>query len=155
MFVHGKSFQPDDCIIKLITVFYRVQCTYEYSKHLNFTMIFSKKLFLFVKNNFTGINHCKFIHHKSHLKTFLSHLPCTVRREYFSIIFSVKKYTLYSINTVNTFSKNILHIPKLYQYLKPSLHVWFCSAFWAMKMYWTPLLSLRCVFRCHRIQNAI
>jgi hypothetical protein len=50
-----------------------------------------KKLFLFFKNNFTRINHCKFIHHKSHLKAFLSSLPCIVCREYFSSIFNVKK----------------------------------------------------------------
>ncbi len=43
----------------------------------------------------------KFIHHKSHLKPFLSHLPCIVRREYFSIIFNVKKCTLYLIKYSN------------------------------------------------------
>ncbi len=58
---------------------------------------FAKKLFLFFKNNFTRINHCMFIQHKSHLKPFLSYLPCTVCREYFSIIFNVKKCALYSI----------------------------------------------------------
>jgi hypothetical protein len=80
------------------TVFYLVQCTYEYSAHLNFTMIFwQKKNFLFFKNNFTRINHCKFIHHKSHLKPFPSYLPCTVWKEYFSIILNVKKCGLYSI----------------------------------------------------------
>jgi len=52
---------------------------------------------LFFKNNFTRINRCKFIHHKSHLKPFLSYLPCRVPKEYFSIIFNVKKCTLYSI----------------------------------------------------------
>jgi len=52
-------------------------------------MIFGKKIFLFFKNNFKRNNHCKFIHHKSYLKPFLSYLPCTVRREYFSIIFNV------------------------------------------------------------------
>ncbi len=46
----------------------------------------AKKLFLFFKNNFTRINHCKFIHHKSLLKPFLSYLPCIVRREYFQFI---------------------------------------------------------------------
>jgi hypothetical protein len=60
-------------------------------------MILGKKLFLFFKKNFTRINHCKFIHHKSHLKPFLSYLPCIVRREYFSIIFNVKKCALYLI----------------------------------------------------------
>jgi hypothetical protein len=60
-------------------------------------MILSKKLFLFFKNNFTRINHWKFIHHQSHLKPFLSYLACIVHREYFSIIFNVKKCTLYSI----------------------------------------------------------
>jgi len=51
----------------------------------------AKFLFLFFKYNFTRINHCKFIHHKSHLKPFLSYLPCIVCREYFSIIFNLKK----------------------------------------------------------------
>ncbi len=50
----------------------------------------ANKLFLFFKNNFT-INHCQFIHYKSHLKPFLSYPPCIVHREYFSIIFNVKK----------------------------------------------------------------
>ncbi len=57
----------------------------------------AKKLFLFYKNNFTRINHCKIIHHKSHLKHVLSYLPCIVRREYLSIIFNIKKCTLYLI----------------------------------------------------------
>ncbi len=51
----------------------------------------AKKLFLFFKNNFMRINHCKFIHHKSHLKPFLSYLPWILHREYFSIIFNVKR----------------------------------------------------------------
>ncbi len=58
---------------------------------------FTKKLFLFFNNNFKRINHCKFIHRKDYLKPFLSYLPCIVRREYFSIIFNVKKCALYSI----------------------------------------------------------
>ncbi len=53
--------------------------------------LLAKKIFLFFKNNFTRINHCKFIHHKNHLKPFLSYLPCIVHSKYFSIIFSVKK----------------------------------------------------------------
>jgi hypothetical protein len=57
-------------------------------------MIFNK---IFFKNNFTRINHFMFIQHKSHLKPFLSYLPCIVCREYFSIIFNVKKCALYSI----------------------------------------------------------
>ncbi len=60
-----------------------------------------KKLILFFTNNFTRINHCKFIHHKSHLKPFLSYLPCILHREYFSIIFNVKKCTLYLIKYGN------------------------------------------------------
>ena len=73
-------------------------CAYKYSAHLNFTMIFCKKKYIFVfENNFTRNNHCKFIHHKSHFKPFLSYLPCIVHREYFSIIFNVKKCALYSI----------------------------------------------------------
>ncbi len=54
-------------------------------------MIFGKNFIYFIKNNFTIINPCKFIHHKSHLKPFVSYLPCTVHREYFSIIFNAKK----------------------------------------------------------------
>jgi len=54
-------------------------------------------IFLFFKSNFTRTNHCKFIHHKSHHKPFLSYLPCIVRRKYFSIIFNVKSCALYSI----------------------------------------------------------
>ncbi len=57
-----------------------------------------KKLILFYKkNNFMRINHWKFIHHKSHLKPFLSYIPCIMCREYFSIIFNVKKCSIYSI----------------------------------------------------------
>ncbi len=59
-------------------------------------MIFGKKTILFFKNSFTRINHCKFIHLRSHLKPFLSYLPCIVHRKYFSIIFHVKS-ALYSI----------------------------------------------------------
>ncbi len=40
----------------------------------------AKKIFLFFKNNFTSINHCKFTYHKSHLKLFLSYLPWIVCR---------------------------------------------------------------------------
>ncbi len=38
-----------------------------------------------------------FIYHTSHLKPFLSYLPCIVRWGYFSIIFHIKKCTLYLI----------------------------------------------------------
>ena len=56
----------------------------------------AKKILLF-KNNFKRIDHCKFIHHNSYLKPFLSCLPCIAHREYFSITFKVKKGALYSI----------------------------------------------------------
>jgi hypothetical protein len=77
------------------TVFYRVQCAYEYSAHLNFTMIFGKKNFYFSKIisqeliivSLFIIKKC--IHHESHLKLFLSYLPFIVCREYLSIIFNV------------------------------------------------------------------
>ncbi len=75
--------------------------TYKYSARLKFTLIFGKKLFLFFKNNITIINPCKRIHHESHLKHFLSYLPCIVRIEYFSIIFKIKKCALYSIKYGN------------------------------------------------------
>ncbi len=68
------------------TVFYWVQCTPEFLNDF-----WQKKLFLFFNNNFTRINHFKFIQYKSHHKPFLSYLPCVVCREYFSIIFNVKK----------------------------------------------------------------
>ncbi len=84
----ARSLDPEVYQLKINTVFYRVLCTYKYSIHLNYTMIFGKKNF---KINFTRINHCKFIHHKSHLKPFLSYLPCIAYREYFSIIFNAKK----------------------------------------------------------------
>jgi hypothetical protein len=62
-------------------------------------------------NNFTRINHCKFIHHKSHLKPFLSYLPCKVHREYFSIIINVKKCALYSIvySTLKSYNHSEWH----------------------------------------------
>jgi len=67
----------------------KLKClTYKYSAHLNFTMNFGKKVVLFFKNNFTRSNYCKFIHHKGHLKPFLSYLLCIVCRKYFSIIFN-------------------------------------------------------------------
>ncbi len=59
-----------------------------------------KKLFLFFQNNYKRIVHCKFIHHKSHL-SFDSYLPYIVLREYFSIIFNVKKCALYLIKYGN------------------------------------------------------
>jgi hypothetical protein len=37
---------------------------------------------------------------KSHLQPFLSYLPCIVHREYFSIIFNVKKWALYFIKCI-------------------------------------------------------
>ncbi len=83
-------------VADLTTVFYGVCCTYKFSAHLNLTMIFGKKsIFIFQKENY------KFIHHKSYLKPFLSYLPCIVRREYFSIIFNVKKCTLHLIKYSN------------------------------------------------------
>ncbi len=50
----------------------------------------AKKIILFFKSNYTRINHCKFIHHRSHLRPFLSYLPYIVCRKYFSIIFHDK-----------------------------------------------------------------
>ncbi len=60
----------------LSTIFYQVQCAPEF--HNDFL---AKKLFTFFKNNFSKIDHSKFIHLKSHLKPFLSYLPCIVRRQ--------------------------------------------------------------------------
>jgi hypothetical protein len=57
-----------------------------YHAHTNTVRTWISQLFLFFKNNYTRINHCTFIHHKSHLKPFLSYLPCIARKEYFSII---------------------------------------------------------------------
>ncbi len=74
-----------------------------YNMHMSIVRIWisqwflAKQLFLFFKNNFTRINHWKFIYHISHLKPFLNYLPSIVCRENFNIIFNVKKCTLYSI----------------------------------------------------------
>ncbi len=51
----------------------------------------AKKLFLVFKNNFTRINPSKFYSSQKPSKTFLRYLPCIVCREYFIIIFNVKK----------------------------------------------------------------
>ncbi len=72
----------------------------EYNAHTSIVHTWISQWFLanfIFKNNFTRNNYCKFIHHKSHLKPFMSYLTCIVRREYFSIIFNVKKCALYSI----------------------------------------------------------
>ncbi len=42
------------------------------------------QLILFFKNNFTSIKHCKFIYHRSHLKPFISYLPC-IRKDCFQV----------------------------------------------------------------------
>ncbi len=76
-------------------------------------MIFGLFLFLFFKNNFTRINHCKFIHHKSHLKPFVSYLPCIVRRHHFN----AKKCALYWIKYGTKCSTQI-EIVKMQKYLK-------------------------------------
>jgi hypothetical protein len=65
--------------------------------------------FSFFKNNFPRIDHCKFIHHKSHLKPFLSYL----RREYFSIIFKVKKRALYTIKYSKSSSSKLVGTRRL------------------------------------------
>jgi hypothetical protein len=91
-----KRLNEIHCLLSSITCI-------QYSAHLYFTMIFGKLYFLFFKNNFTRINHCKFTNHKSYLKPFLGYLPCILHREHFSIIFNVKKCALYSIKygTIN------------------------------------------------------
>ncbi len=67
----------------LPTLLNRIKCAYKYSAHINFRIIFGKTiLFLFFKNKFTRINHCKFTHYRSHLKPFVSYLPCIVHREF-------------------------------------------------------------------------
>jgi len=47
------------------------------------------------------MNHCNIICHKSHLTPFLSNHACVVHRKYSSIIFNVKKCTLYLIKYIN------------------------------------------------------
>ncbi len=70
----------------------RIVCTW------NSQWFLAKKIFLFSRIISQDLmNPGKFIHHKSHLKAFLRYLPCIVRREYFSIIFNVKKCALYLI----------------------------------------------------------
>jgi hypothetical protein len=97
-FDHRSTTFESRKIIETFFLFYRVECTYKCLAHLNFTMIFVN---FFFQNNFTRMNHCNFIHHKSHITPLLSYLPCTVSREYFSIIFNVKKFTLCSIKYRN------------------------------------------------------
>ena len=63
----------------------------------------AKKFISFFKNIITIINHYKFNYHKSYLRPFLSYFLCIVRREYFSIIFNIKKCTLFSIKYSNYF----------------------------------------------------
>jgi len=65
----------------------------DYNVHVSIVCTYISKWFSAKKKN----NPCKFIHHKSHLKPFLSYLPCIVRRECFSIIFNVKMWALYFI----------------------------------------------------------
>ncbi len=73
--------------------FFNLPYFIEYNAHTNIVQFdFWQKIFLFFKNNITRINHCKFFHHKRHLKPFLSYLPCIVHKEYFSIIYSVKRW---------------------------------------------------------------
>ena len=50
----------------------------------------AKNFFYFSRKISKINNHCKYIHHKSYLKPFLSYLPCIVQREYFSVIFNQK-----------------------------------------------------------------
>ena len=81
--------------------FTKIRYFIEYNVHTSIVRTCISQWFLakkiFFKNNFTRISHCKFIHHKSHLKPFLTYLPCIMRRKYFSIIFNVKKCVLHSI----------------------------------------------------------
>ncbi len=76
-------------------------------------------------NNFTRIHHCRCIHHTSHLKPFLSYLPCIVWWEYFSIIFHVKKCALYLIKYVK--AKTHCEIG----HVNEPLHMWTCLKLWA------------------------
>ncbi len=56
-----------------------------------------KNLFYFSRIILHELIICIFIDHKNHLKPLLCYLPCIVSREYVSIIFKVKKCTLYSL----------------------------------------------------------
>ncbi len=77
------------------------------------------KLFLFFKNDFQRNNHCMFIHHKSNLKPFLSYLPCIVCREYFSIIFNVKKVRII-LNKMRYLELSICNVFSLQLFSEPS-----------------------------------
>ncbi len=87
---------------QIVNVFYWVKCTNKYSAHLNFTMIFGKKSFFYCSRIISKelIIASLFII-KAILSPCLSYLPCIVHREYFSIIFNVKKCTLYLIKYGN------------------------------------------------------
>ncbi len=96
LFCYKRPYQPAFYLAKLVgskcqLIMYFLKYNVHMSivsAHLNFTMIFCKKI-IFFKNNFPRINHCKIIHHKSQLKPFLGYLPCIVCKKYFSIIFNV------------------------------------------------------------------
>jgi hypothetical protein len=67
------------------------------SAHLNFEMIFGKKNYFYFSRIISKeiIIASLFI-----IKAIFSYLPCIVHREYFSIIFNVKKCALYSIKDI-------------------------------------------------------
>ncbi len=85
-----KIVQAWLCLVSWRRGYLKLQYFINYNSHLNFTMIFGQKIIFIFKNNFKRNNHCKFIHHKSYVKPFLSYLLCIVCREYFSTIFNVK-----------------------------------------------------------------
>ncbi len=93
MVIFFSSFKPS-LSYRILSTIMRIQVWRAPEFHNDF---WQKKLFLFIKNNFKRINIASLFIIKSYLKPFLSYLPCIVHREYFSIIFNVKKCALYSI----------------------------------------------------------
>ena len=94
-------------------------------------MIFGKNIFLFFKNNFIKINHCKFIHHKSHHTSqlpsmnsvrgiFLHHFQC---KKVQTILNNIRYYLNEKINSnepSSSFSINELSLALLIISLRQS-----------------------------------
>ncbi len=79
----------------------------------------AKNLFLFFKNNFTRINHCKLIHHKSHLQPFLSYLPCSAQgifQHHFQckkVLIILDKIWYYSLLMITSVKYFIVYAPPM------------------------------------------
>ncbi len=89
----------------------------------------AKKLSLFFKNNFTRINHCKFIHHKKHLKP-ISQLPSIYSvpgkfQHHFQCkkVHTILEKICYSVECHFTECLSVLHWPVYFLLLTISIRV--------------------------------